>query len=138
LYILEPLELAKKVAHLAADKKAENIVLLDMREIVNYADYFVVCSGTSTPHLRAIADGIDLGVAAKGVKAKFRQGFDSMSRSRGVMFGSQPTASTEEWSGRWGLLDLGDVVVHIFEDASREFYGLEHLWQEAKRLEWEK
>jgi len=134
---LDSLDLAKKTARFASDKKAENIVIIDMREIVNYADYFVICSGSSVPHLRAIADGVQDSLFEQGIKVRFKQGFDSMSRSRSLSFGIQD-ASPEQASGRWGLLDMGDVVIHVFDTDSREFFGLEHLWQEAPRVEWEK
>lgn len=134
---MDPLNLAKNTARFASDKLAENIVVIDMREIVNYADYFVICSGSSVPHLRAIADGVQKSLFDLGIKVRFKQGFDSMSRSRSLTFGIQ-SSSPEEASGRWGLLDMGDVVLHIFDTDSREFYGLEHLWQEAPLIEWEK
>lgn len=131
---MESLALAKKVVQFALDKKAENIVILDMREIVNYSDYFVICSGTSSPHLKAIADGVEVGLTDQRIKVRFKQGFDTMARSRGLTFGAQ-AVSPEQAAGRWGLLDMGDVVVHIFDSDSREFYGLEHLWQAAPRVE---
>lgn len=132
---LTSLETAKKIAQFAFDKKAENIVLLGMSDVVNYCDYFVICSGTSSRHVKAIADGIDDSLAEIGLKIKFAQGLDSASRSRGFSFGN-PAVSPEDSNGCWVLLDMGDVVVHIFEGASREFYALEHLWNEAKPLEW--
>ncbi len=134
---MESLDLAKKAAAFASEKLAENIVIVDMREIVNYADYFVICSGTSIPHLRAIADGIEDGLFKQGIKVRFKQGFDSMARSRNLSFGIKASLP-EEAQGRWGLLDMGNVVVHVFDTDSREFYGLEHLWQEAPRFEWNK
>ena len=129
--------LARLCAEGALDKKAENVVILDMRGIVNYSDYFVVCSGSSSPHLKAIADGIDDGLHSLGIKIKFKQGLDSVSRSRGFSIGEQPV-SLADLSGAWVLLDMGDVVVHIFEGESREFYALDHLWREARQVEWTK
>lgn len=135
---MESLDLAKKAAAFASEKLAENIVIVDMREIVNYADYFVVCSGTSIPHLRAIADGIENGLFQEGIKVRFKQGFDSMMRSnKNFSFGTK-SSLLEDAQGRWGLLDMGNVVVHIFDTDAREFYGLEYLWQEAPRFEWNK
>ena len=145
---MESLELAKKAAHFCADKKAENIVVLDMREIVNFCDYFVLCTATSSRHIKAVADGVDEGLHLLGIKIKFKQGLDGAGRSRSFTFAraaseaasaangaSVPAA--DESNGRWVLLDMGDVVVHVFENESREFYGLDHLWQEAVAVKWQ-
>ena len=88
-----------------------------MRKVANFCDYFVVCNGTSDRQVRAIADGIDQGLKDTGVKIRYKQGLQS---------------------GVWALLDLGDVVVHIFEKEAREFYGLEYLWKNAVRVHWKK
>lgn len=132
---LTSLQSAKKIARFAFDKKAENIVLLDMKDIVNYCDYFVICSGTSSRHVKAIADGIEDGLADLNIGIKYKQGLDAVSGARSFLSGSASVVP-EEHSGRWVLLDMGDVVIHIFEDASREFYALEHLWNEAKPVPW--
>lgn len=88
-----------------------------MKKIVNFCDYFVICSGTSDRHARAIADGIQEGLEAKGVKVGFIEGGRDSS---------------------WIVFDLGDVVTHIFTKPTREFYRLEFLWQDAKRIKWQK
>ena len=140
---MESLDLAKKAAHFCADKKAENIVVLDMREIVNFCDYFVLCTATSSRHIKAVADGVDEGLHQLGIKIKFKQGLDGAGRSRSFTFASQAAQASsgvpaiDEANGRWVLLDMGDVVVHVFENQSREFYGLDHLWQEAVAVEWQ-
>jgi ribosome-associated protein len=140
---LESLELAKKAAHFCADKKAENIVVLDMREIVNFCDYFVLCTATSSRHIKAVADGVDEGLHQFGIKIKFKQGLDGAGRSRSFTFARAASAANsdapaiDESNGRWVLLDMGDVVVHVFENESREFYGLDHLWQEAVPVTWQ-
>jgi ribosome-associated protein len=140
---LESLALAKKAAHFCADKKAENIVVLDMREIVNFCDYFVLCTATSSRHIKAVADGVDEGLHQLGIKIKFKQGLDGAGRSRSFTFASAASAANsgvpaiDESNGRWVLLDMGDVVVHVFENESREFYGLDHLWQEAVPVTWQ-
>ncbi len=140
---MESLELAKKAAHFCADKKAENIVVLDMREIVNFCDYFVLCTATSSRHIKAVADGVDEGLHQLGIKIKFKQGLDGAGRSRSFTFASAASAANtgvpavDESNGRWVLLDMGDVVVHVFENESREFYGLDHLWQEAVPVTWQ-
>ena len=110
---LNPRKLAKSIAGFASDKKAENILVLDMRQMVNFCDYFVICSGNTDRHVRAIADGIDQAVEDLGLKIRFKQGFEQ---------------------SVWVVLDLGDVVVHVFQKQMREFYRLEHLWREAKRV----
>ena len=88
-----------------------------MRRVVNFCDYFVVISGTSERHAQAIADGIEEGLLDAGLKVRYKEGLKS---------------------SRWVLVDMGDVVTHIFETQTREFYGLEHLWQDAARVTWEK
>lgn len=108
-----------------------------MEGVANYCDYFVICSGTIARHVKAIADGIDDGLHEVGIKVKFKQGLDTLSRSRGFAIGAQPV-SLADLSGSWVLLDMGDVVVHIFEGESREFYALDHLWCEARQVEWKK
>ena len=99
------------------DKKAEDIVVLDMRKSVNFCDYFVICSGTSDRRVRAIADGVDEGLSKFGLTIRYREGLRE---------------------SRWVLLDAGDVVVHAFTPEMREFYSLDHLWQDAPRVGWKK
>ena len=84
-----------------------------MRKVANFCDYFVICSGTSDRQVRAIADGIEEGLEKLGAKPRFKEG----------------TKVSE-----WIVLDLGDIVVHVFQKQVREFYRLEYLWQEAKRV----
>lgn len=110
------LTLAKSIAKCASDKKAEDIILLDMRKVANFCDFFVLCAGSSNRQVRAIADGIDEGASLLGSKIGRKQGVKD---------------------GRWVVLDMGDVVAHVFDNETREFYGLEYLWQEAKRVKWE-
>ena len=134
---MKSLELAKKAAHFAADKKAENIAVLDMRSVVNFCDYFVLCTAASSRHIKAVADGVDEGLHEFGIKIKFKQGLDTAGRSRSFSFANAGVPTENTSNGRWVLLDMGDVVVHIFENDSREFYGLDHLWQEAVAVKWE-
>jgi ribosome-associated protein len=93
-----------------------DIVVLDMRKAANFCDYFVVCTGNTDRQVRAVAIGIE-------------QGLDDLGHPAPVKQGSQ--------DARWIILDLSDVVVHIFDPEAREFYGLEHLWQDAKPIKWE-
>jgi ribosome-associated protein len=111
---LTPEGIAATVADLAADRKALEIVALDVREMVSYADYFLICSGRSDRQARAIHDAIHLGMkSAHGLLPRRVEGL------------------TES---RWILLDYLDVVVHIFTPETREHYRLEQLWGEAPAL----
>jgi ribosome-associated protein len=106
---------ALTVGHLvvdaAADKKAQDIILLDVRGVASFTDYFVICSGSSERQIRAIADGIEEALSRQGVQPFRREG--------------KPADG-------WVLLDLSDVVVHIFAPASRAFYSLEKLWERGR------
>lgn len=109
-------KLAKLISRFASDIKAQKIVILDMRRVVNFCDYFVLCSGTSTRQVRSIAEGIEDGLEEQhGIRTRFKQGMKE---------------------GRWILLDFGTVVVHVFESDAREFYGIEYLWKGADRVDW--
>ncbi len=88
-----------------------------MRKVVNFCDYFVIVSASSDRRGHAIADAIDEGLGKKGIKVR------------------QPQGQRE---ATWMLMDVGDVVVHIFAGEARDFYGLEHLWQDAPRINWKK
>jgi ribosome-associated protein len=136
---LDSLKLAKKAASFAADKKAENIVVLDMRGIANFCDFFVLCTASTSRHIKAVADGVDEGFEALGLKIRFKHGLDGAGRSRSFSFANAnaPLPDPEGSNGRWVVLDTGDVVIHIFENDSREFYGLDHLWQGALPVEWQ-
>ena len=100
-------------------------MILDMRDLVNFCDYFVISTGTSDRHVKSIAEGIEDGVTKIGVSshlAKQTKGFSALSSPGSV-------------EGAWALLDMGDVVAHVFDPLAREFYGLEHLWQDAPKVE---
>ena len=88
-----------------------------MRKIVNFCDYFVLSSGTSDRHVRSIADAIDEKLSEQGVHIRNRRGLQK---------------------GDWVVVDLGDIVVHVFQQSVREFYRLEYLWQDAKTVNWKK
>ncbi len=112
---LTPRTLAKYVADFASDKKAEDTVILDMRKVANFCDYFVVSSGNTNRHVKAIAEGIGEGLDKLGIKVRHKHGLQDAS---------------------WVIFDLGDIVIHIFEEDMRKFYQLEHLWAEAKEVKW--
>ena len=90
------------------------MVVLDLSGLTVIADYFVVCSGESTTQVKAIAEFIEQEFAKKGVRLLGMEGLDY---------------------SHWVLLDYGDVIVHVFEKETREYYGLEKLWMDAKALE---
>ena len=105
--------------------KAQDIVILDMRELVNFCDFFVIATGTSDRQARAIAEGVEEGLINDGVNVNFSRNLKSI----GSLQYSQE-------NGAWFLVDTGDVVAHIFEPQAREFYALEHLWQDAPKIEY--
>jgi len=110
----EPFEgvaLAEAIAGFAADKKAVEIVELDLRGMLGYADYFVICSGTSDRQVKAIHDGIHEG----------------MKKQHGLL----PRRVEGLPQAHWVLMDYLDVVVHVFTPETRAFYRLEQLWGEA-------
>jgi ribosome-associated protein len=108
---LSPERLAEEVASLAADRKAADLVELDLRGIIGYADYFVVCSGNTERQTKAIHDAI-----LEGMKREF---------------GLVPRRVEGLPDGRWILMDYLDVVVHVFTPDLRRYYRLEQLWGEA-------
>jgi ribosome-associated protein len=107
------LDLARRVVELAEDKKAADIVLLELAPLTTLADYFVICSGGSERQLEAIADGIISAVRDEKVRPIGREG----------------TAASH-----WVLIDFGSVVVHIFTPPERDYYGLEKHWAEARTI----
>ena len=107
------MSLAKAVAGIALDKKAVEITILDMRKVANFCDYFVICSGNSDRHAKAIAEGIEEELGEQGINVPKMQGARD---------------------AKWILIDFGSVIVHVFEKQTRTFYGLEHLWQDAKKI----
>lgn len=109
----DPLDLARRIVELAEDKKAADIVLLEIGPFTTVADYLVICSGGSERQLDGIADGIVEGLKAEGVRILAREG---------------------EAASHWVLLDAGAVIVHVFAPPERDFYALERLWAEAKTI----
>jgi ribosome-associated protein len=107
------LALAHRIVELAADKKASDIVLLDVRAQTAVADYFVICSGASDRQLAAISDGIVEGTKAGGTPPLSREG---------------------DAGSHWLLLDYGSVIVHVMSRPERDYYQLEKLWADAALL----
>ncbi len=111
---MESRKLALLCRKLADDKKAENITILDVREVSSVTDYFVIASGTSEPHLRAVVDEIT---------DRLREDF-----------GLRPRAVDGTLRAAWVVLDYFDVIIHIMRQDVRERYDLETLWGDAPRL----
>jgi ribosome-associated protein len=107
--------IARACALAAADKKAENLVALDMREVSTFTDFFVIGSAGSEPQLKAIATSI---------REHLRE-----------EHGLRPLAEDGFPASQWVVLDYGDVIVHLFRAETRERYGLEKLWRDAPHLD---
>ncbi|MBU1087402.1 MAG: ribosome silencing factor [Candidatus Omnitrophica bacterium] len=103
----------KKIIELAEAVKAEDIVVLDLRKICTFCDYFIICTGTSSTHIKAIADQINSTLRDYGFKAQSREGYQE---------------------SRWIVLDYASVLVHIFDQDARDFYALENLWSKGKKV----
>jgi ribosome-associated protein len=97
----------------ARDKKATDVTILDLRAAAGFTDYFVICTGTNTRQIRAIADSVLSVLAAEGARPAHVEGYDR---------------------SEWVLLDYFDFVVHVFAPETRAFYGLERLWGNADRM----
>jgi ribosome-associated protein len=98
----------------AEDKKAENLVVLDLRKAAGFTDFFVLCSGGNSRQTRAIADGVMESLARGGAKPAHIEGYER---------------------SEWILIDYFDFIVHVFAPETRLFYGLERLWGNAERVE---
>ena len=110
------LDLARACAAQADQKLANNITILDLRGISQLADFFVICCGTSLPHLKAIRDEVVKGLTDT--------------------HGERPNNRDGLAESQWMVLDYIDVVVHIFHEDKRSIYSLEELWGDAPRLDW--
>ena len=107
------LQKARAIVEAALDKKAEDVVALDVRESVSFADTFVIATGSSDRHVLSIAEGIAQALGALGDKPLGIEGANE---------------------GRWVLIDCNDVVVHVFLREVRQHYDLERLWSDAPKL----
>ncbi|MGI8668267.1 MAG: ribosome silencing factor [Aridibacter sp.] len=105
----------KLALHLASEKKAVDTVVLDLREITSFTEFFVITSGTNQRQVQAIADEIS-------------EQLKKQMKFKAIRIEGYSTAD-------WVLLDYGDFIVHIFNQKSREFYDLERLWRDAKKVE---
>lgn len=107
-------ELVKIMCQAALDNKAENLIALDVRKISDFADYFVIMSGTSTRHVIGLADAIERKIGTKRMMTGNTEGLGD---------------------GNWVLLDYNDIIIHIFHSETRAYYDLEGLWHDAPRLD---
>jgi ribosome-associated protein len=105
---------AVKIAQAACDLKAEDLVALDARGVASFADTFILVTGSSDRHVRSITDAIEQALSALGEKPLGIEGYKE---------------------ARWVLMDLSDVIVHIFQAEVRAYYDLERLWSEAPALD---
>jgi len=107
---LDELELVRKIAEVAADKQATDVVVLDTRKVCSFADYFVICSAESGRQIEAVCEAIEKSVKGEKLARYRREGTPS--------------------SG-WVLMDMGSIIVHVFAPFEREYYQLEDLWGRA-------
>ena len=104
---MKTIDLAKKICKAASDKKASEVITMDMRGVMFSTDYFVICSAQTATQVRNIQEELE----KDGITFHHREGYHE---------------------GEWILLDYGDVVAHIFKEENRQYYALEQLWSEAK------
>lgn len=114
--VKDPAEFVRVCARLADDKKAEDIVVLDLRGLMYVTDFFVIASGGNPRQLHAIQSAIHQEMSQRGVR---------------------PIGQEGTGQDRWVLMDYGDFVVHLFDPDSRRLYDLELLWGDAPRFEWQ-
>jgi len=110
----ESQNLMQSISRAAEEMKARDIVVLDVRGQTIVADFFIVCAGTSNTHIQSIAEGVQDRLRPTGHRAKAEGGADSF----------------------WVILDYSDVILHVFDEGTREFYDLERLWADAKITPW--
>ncbi len=110
---MESKELAVKIAAVLDRKKAMNLKILNIQELTTLGDYFVICNGTSSTHIKALADEVEFQMKQEGVLPNHSEGYASAS---------------------WILLDYGSVIVHVFTPDAKDFYSLERLWSDAPEV----
>ena len=111
--MINSLNLAKQCSKIAGDKKALDIVILELKGLTDLSDYFVICSGMSSKQIKAIADSVDEVLTKKGIKSLHYE---------------------IDTDCKWVILDYVNVIVHVFDEETRHFYKLEQLWGDAKRI----
>lgn len=113
--VAEAFQKLKLICNALEDEKAHDIRVLDVREVTMIADYFVICTGTSSVHINAITEGVQERLRDEGFRAR-------------------PEGKAES---SWTLLDYGDVIAHVFSSDLRELYDLEKLWSDAVATNWQ-
>ena len=113
---MNSLELAGRAARLLDDKKAQRINVIKIEDISSIADYFVIATGTSSTHVRSLADEVEEKLKAEEALQPRVEGYRSKS---------------------WILLDYGNVVVHVFTQEARDFYDLDRLWADGAKVDWQ-
>lgn len=106
-------DILDQIVDILNEKKARDIKVLYIGDITLIADYFVICSGTSTTHVKTLADELEEKLEERGIRFHHKEGYSS---------------------GRWVLMDYGSIVVHIFHPEDRIFYSLERIWADAKEI----
>ena len=109
--MMQPNEVVKVAAKALSDKKGKDMKVLKTDKLTTLCDYFVICTGTSSTHIKSLTDELDKQMSEAGEPPLRREGY------RG---------------GSWVLLDFGSVIVHLFSEQARSFYDLEHLWADAE------
>jgi ribosome-associated protein len=110
---MESREKSLLIVQLAHSRRAQDLVVLDLRGLVSYTDYFLICSGRSDRQVQAIAEHVEAELRAQKIRPRSIEGLST---------------------GRWVLMDYDDVIVHVFQQSGREFYDLEGLWSDAPRV----
>lgn len=111
---LDRIAKAVLIAEAARERKADNVVGLDVRKLSSFADTFIIATGTSDRHVRSVADAVEAALKARGDPPMGIEGYEE---------------------GRWVLVDCADAIVHIFQQEIRDHYDLERLWSDAPALE---
>ena len=112
--MMQPNEVVAIAAKALSDKKGQDIKVLKTDKLTSLCDYFVICTGTSSTHIKTLTDEIDKAMSEAGEPPIRREGYRS---------------------GNWVLLDFGCVVAHVFTEDTREFYNLERLWSDAEEID---
>lgn len=107
------MERVEKIAQALYDKKARDIQILDISEITSIGDYFIICSCGSTTQVKACADEVEEKMEELKIRPNHLEGYNG---------------------GNWILMDYGDIIVHIMQEETHEFYALEKLWSDAKEI----
>ncbi len=110
---MNTLEIAKQAAKILDDKKAHKISLLKIRDLTVMADYLVIAHGTSSTHVKSLADDLEFLLKEQGIAPLRKEGFNTKN---------------------WFIIDYGNVIAHVFSEQAREFYDLEHLWADGENI----